>query len=213
MTPPWDNNLVYSPHKYWSTNDQKSIQWVLDLRDAYDVPIFFGESGENSNVWFRDAVRLLEEHKIGWAWWPMKKIESIAGPLSVPKSPQYQALLDYWEGNAAKPSAANAKSALMNMALAHRMENCDYHKDVIDALFRQVYSDEAIPYRIQEIPGVVYPSDFDMGVLNSAYYDTEVANYQVSTGSYTSWNNGWVYRSCLVFARRSECYQCKCKSR
>jgi len=45
------------------------------------------------------------------------------------------------------------------------------------------------------IPGVVYPSDFDMGVLNSAYYDNEVANYHVSTGSYTAWNNGWVYRN------------------
>lgn len=195
LTPPWDNNLVYSPHKYWSINDQKSIQWVLDIRDAYDVPLFFGESGENSNVWFRDAIRLFEDYQIGWAWWPMKKIESIAGPLSVPKSPGYQALLDYWEGNATKPSAADAKSALMNMALAHRMENSDYHKDVIDALFRQVYSDEAMPYSIQEIPGVVYSSDFDMGVLNSAYYDTEVANYQVSTGSYTSWNSGWVYRN------------------
>jgi hypothetical protein len=187
--------MVYAPHKYWSTNDHKSIQWVLTIRDQYNVPLYFGETGENSNVWFRDAARLFEDHKIGWAWWPMKKIESIAGPLSVPKSAEYQALLDYWEGNGPQPSAAAAKSALMNMALAHRMEKCVYQKDVIDALFRQVYSDEAVPYTIQDIPGVVYPSDFDMGVLNSAYYDNEVANYQVSTGSYTSWNNGWVYRN------------------
>ncbi len=195
LTPPWDDNLVYAPHKYWSTNDQKSIQWVLSMRDQYHVPLYFGESGENSNVWFRDAIKLFEDNNIGWAWWPMKKIESIAGPLSVPKSPEYQALLDYWEGNGSQPTAAAAKSALMNMAVAHRMENCVYHKDVIDAMFRQVYSDEAVPYAIQDIPGVVYPSDFDMGVLNSAYYDTEVANYAVSTGNYTSWNNGWVYRN------------------
>lgn len=195
LTPPWDNNLVYAPHKYWSTNDQNSIQWVLNIREQYDVPLYFGETGENSNVWFRDAARLFEDHNIGWAWWPMKKIESIAGPLSVPKSTGYQALLDYWEGNGPQPSAAAAKSALMNMAIAHRVENCNFQKDVIDALFRQVYSDEAVPYAIQNIPGVVYPSDFDMGVLNSAYYDTEVANYHVSTGSYTSWNNGWVYRN------------------
>jgi len=198
LTPPWDNNLVYSPHKYWSTNDQNSIQWVLNIREQHNVPIYFGESGENSNVWFRDAIKLFEDHKIGWAWWPMKKIESIAGPLSVPKSTEYQVILDYWEGNGSQPSAAYAKSALMNMALDHRMENCVYHKDVIDALFRQVKSDEAVPYNIQDIPGVVYPSDFDMGVLNSAYYDTDVANYQVSTGSYTAWNNGWVYRNDAV---------------
>ena len=195
LTPPWDTNMVYAPHKYWSFNNQQSIQWVLDIRDQFNVPLYFGEAGENSNVWFRDAVRLFEDHKIGWAWWPMKKIESIAGPLSASKSTEYQALLDYWEGQGSKPSAAYAKNALLNMAEAHRLENCTFHKDVIDALFRQVYSDEAVPYTIQDIPGLVYPTEFDMGVLNSAYYDDQVANYQVSTGSYSSWNEGWVYRN------------------
>jgi endoglucanase len=198
LTPPWDTNMVYSPHKYWSTNDQKSIQWVLDIREQHNVPIYFGESGENSNVWFRDAIRLFEDHKIGWAWWPMKKIESIAGPLSVPKSDEYQVLLDFWNNGGTVPAAAYAKSALMNMAEAHKMENCVFHRDVIDAMFRQVYSDEAIPYTVQDIPGIVYPTEFDMGVLNSAYLDSDVANYQVSTGTYTSWNNGWVYRNDAV---------------
>jgi len=24
LTPPWDDNMVYSPHKYWSVNDRVS---------------------------------------------------------------------------------------------------------------------------------------------------------------------------------------------
>ncbi len=115
LTPPWDDNMVYSPHKYWSTNDQASIQWVLDIRNTYNVPLYLGESGENSNTWFRDAIHLLKEHNIGWAWWPMKKIESIAGPLSVEKTPGYQALLDYWNGTGPAPSAAAAKATLMDL--------------------------------------------------------------------------------------------------
>ena len=59
LTPPWDNNMVYSPHKYWSKNFQADIQWALDIRDNWNVPIWFGESGENSNTWFRNAIRLL----------------------------------------------------------------------------------------------------------------------------------------------------------
>jgi hypothetical protein len=35
-----------------------------------------GESGENSNEWFRDVVRYAEQANIGWAWWPWKKIGS-----------------------------------------------------------------------------------------------------------------------------------------
>lgn len=195
LTPPWDDNMVYSPHKYWSVNDQASIQWVLDMRETYDVPLYLGESGENSNVWFRNAIRLLEDNNIGWAWWPMKKIESIAGPLSVIKTADYQALLDYWNGTGSMPSPAVAKETLMQITEGLKIENCIYQKDVIDAMFRQVYSTETIPYNTQDIPGVVYPTDFDMGVLGKAYFDTEVANFQVTTGNYTSWNNGWAYRN------------------
>ncbi len=204
LTPPWDDNMVYSPHKYWSTNDQASIQWVLNIRETYNVPIYLGESGENSNTWFRDAIRLLEDYNIGWAWWPMKKIESISGPLSVIKTPEYQALLDYWNGIGSSPGSAYAKSALMEIADNLKMENCVYQKDVIDAMFRQVNSDEAIPYRTQAIPGIVYPTDFDMGVVGSAYYDKDVANYHISTGNYTAWNRGWIYRNDGVDIEKSE---------
>ncbi|NNF36464.1 MAG: carbohydrate-binding protein, partial [Saprospiraceae bacterium] len=195
LTPPWDDNMVYAPHKYWSINDQASIQWVLDLRERYDIPLYLGESGENSNVWFRDAIRLLEENNIGWAWWPMKKVESISGPLSIVKSEEYETLLNYWKGQGVKPTREFATSALMQFAEDTRIENCVFQKDVIDAMFRQVYSDEAIPFNTQIIPGIVYATDFDMGVIGSAYSDNEVANYHVSTGTYTAWNNGWIYRN------------------
>jgi aryl-phospho-beta-D-glucosidase BglC (GH1 family) len=195
LTPPWDDKLVYSPHKYWSLNDVPTMQWVLDLRNTYNVPLYLGESGENSNVWFRDAIRLLEDLDIGWAWWPMKKIESIAGPLSVVKTPEYQAILDYWSGTGSKPTTDFAISALMNIAEGLKIENCIYQKDVIDAMFRQVYSNETLPFKKHDIPGVIHATDFDMGVIGEAYYDNQVANYRVSTGEYTPWNNGWVYRN------------------
>ena len=195
LTPPWDDNMVYSPHKYWSYNDQASIQWVLDIRETYNVPLYLGESGENSNVWFRDAIALLEANQIGWAWWPMKKIESIAGPLSVTKTPDYQTLLNYWNNGGTTPTAAFAKATLMEITENLKLENCFYQKDVIDAMFRQVNSEETVAYRTQDIPGVVYATDFDMGQVGFAYYDQEVANYQVSSGNFTSWNNGWAYRN------------------
>ena len=207
LTPPWDDNLVYSPHKYWSYNDKNSIQGFLDLRDAQNVPLYLGESGENSNVWFRDAIRLLEDEGIGWAWWPMKKIESIAGPTSVVKTEAYQSLLDYWndEDGAETPTAEFGTETLMNIAEGLKMENLVFQKDVIDAMFRQVYSDETTPFGSpQKIPGIVYPTDFDLGVIGKAYYDNESGNYQVSSGTYTSWNNGWIYRNDGVDIERTE---------
>lgn len=195
LTPPWDPNLVYSPHKYWSFNDPASIQWVLDIRNSYNVPLFLGESGENSNVWFADAIRLLEDFDIGWAWWPLKKVESISCALSITKSSDYQSLLDYWNNGGQTPDTLFVKQTLMQLTEDLKMENCDFQPEVIDAMFRQVHSEETIPYTNHMIPGVVHATDYDMGVIGEAYFDEVSANYNVSTGEYTSWNDGWAYRN------------------
>ncbi len=195
LTPPWDDKLVYSPHKYWSINDQASLQWVLDMRETYDVPLYLGESGENSNVWFRDAIKLLEDNNIGWAWWPMKKIASIAGPLNITKSEGYQDLLDYWGGNGPKPSIEVARATLNALTEDLKIENCTTHPGVIDAMFRQVHSDEALPYKVHQVPGLIYATDYDYGTNGVAYFDNQDANYQVSTGTFTAWNNGWELRN------------------
>jgi aryl-phospho-beta-D-glucosidase BglC (GH1 family) len=64
---PWDGNMVMSFHKYWNPNTEEAIARFLALRDKYRVPIWLGESGENTNEWFRECVELVEKHRIGWA--------------------------------------------------------------------------------------------------------------------------------------------------
>ena len=60
--------MVVSFHKYWNYNTPDTIEQHLQLRDKYKVPLWLGESGENSNLWFRDAIQLVESHGIGWAF-------------------------------------------------------------------------------------------------------------------------------------------------
>jgi endoglucanase len=200
LTPPWDSNMVYSFHKYWNQNNQSSIQWMLDLRDNYNVPIWDGESGENSNTWFRDAIKLLEDYDIGWSWWPLKKIDNISGPLSVDRSGEYQTLLDYWESGGSAPSAAFAKAALMNLTEKLKLENCTYHPDVIDAMFRQVQTNETRPYKEHRVPGLIFAADFDMGRNNYAYFDTDTGNYTgiPPDNDYADYNSGNSYRNDAV---------------
>ncbi|MDF1548671.1 MAG: carbohydrate-binding protein [Bacteroidales bacterium] len=195
LTPPWDDNMVYSFHKYWTYNDQGSIQWMLNMRESQNVPIWLGESGENSNTWFYECIKLMEDNGIGWAWWPLKKIDDIAGPLSVIKTAEYDVLLNYWKNGGTKPTVQYATDALMQMAENLKLNNCQFHPDVIDAMFRQINSTETIPYSVNNIPGVLYTSNFDMGQHQYAYFDNNVANYHLSTNSYTAWNGGWSYRN------------------
>ena len=193
LTPPWDSNLVYSPHKYWSpVFNISDIQYGLDLRDNFNVPIWFGETGENSNAWYTDLIRLFETNGVGWAWWPEKKLETINAPLSYLKNSGYQDLLYYWSGATnTPPTAAVATNSLMQLAENLKLENCVYNRGVIDAMFRQVYSDETLPWTYQTIPGVIYASEYDLGTINNAYYDTE--SYQLNPPP--AWNSGWIYRN------------------
>ena len=195
LSPPWDENMVYSFHKYWSENNIESIKWVLDLREENDVPLWMGEAGENSNVWFRDAIKLFEDNNIGWSWWPMKRIETIVSPYSIKFSQGYKNILEYWRGNLPKPSTEESFSIMMELANSTNSLQCDYQKDVHDSQIRQVLSDQTIPYIFHQIPGVINMSDYDMGRSGIAYYDLDDANYQLSTGNFQAWNSGWVYRN------------------
>jgi endoglucanase len=195
LLPFWDNNMVLSFHKYWNYNDQGSVQGFVNLRDQHNVPLWLGESGENSNVWFRNAIKRMEDNSIGWAWWPMKKVGSVVNPLTVIKNEGYAQLLDYWKNGGAAPSAETAKAALMQLAENLKIEHNIMRPDVIDAMFRQVQSDDTKPFKQHVLPGTINASDFDLGRYNKAYVDTDTGTYHVSVGEYTPWNRGWTYRN------------------
>jgi len=190
LTPPWDENMAYSFHKYWSGNNQSSIQYLINLRNDTNRPLWLGETGENSNAWFTDCVELMKTNNIGWAWWPHKKIESISGPLSAYLLPGYQSLLNYWKNGGTRPSELAAMNALMAQANMLLIENCVYQKDVVDAIIRQPSNTEIIPFAENQVPGIVQATNYDLGQLLSAYNDTEYENVGGGT-----WNNGWSYRN------------------
>ena len=195
LTPPWDSNMVYSPHKYWTYNDTASMQWVLDIREQHNVPLWLGESGENSNAWFTEAINLFEDNNIGWAWWPWKRIETITCPYSINSNSNYEAIINYWKGEGAKPSVADAVQGLSQLTTDLLIDNNVYYKDVVDAVLRQPQDETHIPYADHQIPGVVYLSDYDLGTNGIAYYDVNYANYSLSGEPYEAWNSGWAYRN------------------
>jgi endoglucanase len=194
LTPPWDDNMVYSFHKYWNYNSQESIQWMINIRNTHNVPIWLGETGENSNSWFTDLIKLSEANNIGWSWWPVKKA-GINNVLMVPESQQYNNLLSYWQYGFPSMTAEQAFSAVNDWANNHRIENCTVQRDVIDAMIRQPHSNAAIPFMVYEISDPVNLVNYDLGKCSSAYYDTDTANYRLNTGVFTNWNEGWSYRN------------------
>ena len=77
-------NLIYSAHRYWISEaddmqrdpDPNQINRILnlvDFRARVNVPVWVGETGENTNDWLRQNIRMLEEHDIGWCHWTYKR--------------------------------------------------------------------------------------------------------------------------------------------
>ena len=196
LTPPWDDNMVYSFHKYWNSTNDDDLNWILPIRDEHNVPLWMGESGENSNTWYTDAVTLFEDNNVGWAWWAMKKIGSVNSPYRIRVNDGYQKILNYWKDGGDKPSEQETYDAMMKLADNALSENCIYRKGISDALIRQPHTDNTIPFKKrQDIPGVLFLSDYDLGKNNHAYYDNDIATYHQSSGSFTAWNRGWKYRN------------------
>ena len=135
LTPPWDDNMAYSFHKYWNPTTVETIQKYLDIRAEFNVPFWMGESGENKNDWYRSAVELFESNNIGWAWWTIKKVDSESGLMNIAMPEGYRQIIDYWKGEGPKPSADDAYKTLMQLAENTRIENCKVNYDVLNALF------------------------------------------------------------------------------
>lgn len=186
----WDDNIMLSFHKYWTTNAPESIQNIIDLRNKLNVPAWLGETGENSNVWFTELNQLLLKNNIGYAYWPMKKIDNIAGVTNVKITSDYKKLLDYWKNGGKKPTKEFAKKTLMKIADNYKIENVEVKKDVIDALFRQVNDDSTKPFKNHSVPGRIFATEYDLGRFGSAYSDNDFQNIWVSSGNRTEWNSG-----------------------
>ncbi|MGF6930761.1 endoglucanase [Chitinophaga sp. W2I13] len=205
ILPAWDNNMVISFHKYGNFTNTASIQNFLDLRAQYNLPLWLGESGENSNNWFTHTISMAESNDIGWAWWQLKKM-GVNNPLEIKLTPGYQALLDYWNGKGPAPAADEAYRALMEFAGNTGIENNIYHKDVTDAMFRQVASGKAIPFRkhIIKDKAVIRAVDYDLGRNLSAYNDLDTASYHYTPGVNTQGNRGHAYRNDGVDIKKEE---------
>ncbi|UNK48738.1 cellulase family glycosylhydrolase [Lysobacter sp. S4-A87] len=193
---PWDDNLVISFHKYWNGTGRDTIKDQLALRERWNMPLWLGETGENSNDWLTRTMATVESEGIGWAVWPMKKIR-YNNPLQIQPNAGYDKALAYWRGEGGKPAPAEAQAALMTLA-AHdiRFEHNTFHPDVVDALLRAPGDDRSVPFKDHRIGaggGTIAAVDFDMGRNGVAYRDLTPANESGKPN--TDWNPSKTYRN------------------
>ncbi|MDD2798578.1 MAG: carbohydrate-binding protein [Bacteroidales bacterium] len=191
LTPPWDENMVYSFHKYWNSTDKNSIQWMLDLRASTNRPLWLGETGENSNAWFTACVKLAEANKIGYANWPYKTYDRIQCPVTVKPFANWQKVLNYVNNNATL-SATDCINYLKQLTDGLLLENCRVNRDEIDAWTRQPFDDTTKPYSKNVVPGIIFAANYDLGTQGNAYNDKVSQTFSQSG---EAWNSGNSFRN------------------
>jgi len=140
--PPFDSKLVYTFHKYWTDTDESVIKEYLEFRDKYSVPIWMGESGENTNEWITEFRKTLDEHEIGWCFWPYKKLDSERGPVSIKKTREFDAIIEFANSERVsyedlrknRPDIEIIMKALNDYLENCKFKNCRINKEYLEAL-------------------------------------------------------------------------------
>jgi hypothetical protein len=142
--PPFDKNVMYTFHKYWTPPTEAVIQPYLDFREKYNVPIWLGESGENTDAWIQDFVTVLNKDDIGWAFWTYKRMDATASIVSFPKPIYWDEIIAYAKlnrstGNTEKllpvrPSLEHSRAALQDLLQQIKFQHAHVNSGYLSAL-------------------------------------------------------------------------------
>lgn len=139
---PFDDKLVYTFHKYWTDPTKEVIQDYIDFSTKYNVPLWMGESGENTNDWIEKFRIVLEENNIGWCFWPYKKLDSERNIVSANQPFDYQLIIDFAAADRSdyekirnsRPSSDKIKNIFTSYLNNIKLSNCKINTGYLQAL-------------------------------------------------------------------------------
>ncbi|HXM51299.1 MAG TPA: glycoside hydrolase family 5 protein [Pyrinomonadaceae bacterium] len=140
--PPFDDKLVYTFHKYWVPVKVDAIQPYVDFRTKYNVPIWMGESGENTDEWIDSFRKLLETNDIGWCFWPYKKLDATSCIVSIKRPEDWDAIIAFADGPRTtfeevrkhRPPKEKVEKALSDYLEQIKFSNCRVNQGYLKAL-------------------------------------------------------------------------------
>ena len=139
---PFDKKLAYTFHKYWMDVNQSAIQEYVDFRTKYNVPVWMGESGENTDEWIASFRTLLENNNIGWCFWPYKKLDATSSVASINRPSDWDAIVafadhprtTFEEVRKNRPPIEKSRKALRDYLQAIKFANCRINQGYLKAM-------------------------------------------------------------------------------
>jgi endoglucanase len=142
--PPFDKNMMYTFHKYWMPPVQDAVKPYVEFRDKYNVPIWMGESGENTDEWISQFRKVLDDDEISWTFWPYKKMEATSSPVTFARPEHWDEIVAYAARHAGmgdteksiavRPSLEDSRAAFQDLLVKIRFENAQPNEGYLKAL-------------------------------------------------------------------------------
>jgi hypothetical protein len=101
-----------------------------------------GESGENTDEWIASYRTLLEQHHIGWYFWPYKKLDATSCVASINPPADWAAIVAFANGPRTtfeevrknRPPKEKAQKALSDYLERIKFANCRINTGYLKAL-------------------------------------------------------------------------------
>ncbi len=139
---PFDNRVAYTFHKYWMTVNEDAIREYLDFRDRFNVAVWMGESGENTDEWIESFRKLLEAESVGWCFWPYKKLDATSCIVSIHPPEDWPTIVGFADGprtsfeevRKRRPPKEKVQKALSDYLERIKFANCRINHGYLKAL-------------------------------------------------------------------------------
>jgi len=132
----YDDNMCIHFHRYACMPDTAAYREYLEASERLDLPLWLGETAENSLEWYAAMFPLSADLGIGYNLWPWKKMGLANSPLTVKKPDGWDRIIEYAKGGP-RPSYEESQAMLRTYLDNIKAENCVSNLDVTQACLRQ----------------------------------------------------------------------------
>ena len=125
----FDSNMMYTCHRYWCDTLQTNLQDLIDFRNKVNLPLYMGETEENTDAWVNAFRSLMEKNNMGWHFWPYKKLKTSSCMVKIKEPENWDMIIKYTEqsrGNFKQIREARPDQELVKKALAEFIQNCKF---------------------------------------------------------------------------------------
>src|SRR5574344_1877255 len=137
----YDNNIMYTCHRYGGEATKAAIQQIIDFRDKVNLPMYMGEIGHNTDQWQADFCKVMRDNNIGYTFWPYKKVDN-SSFIAIKRPEGLQSIIAYSEKaritfkdiRDARPDQGVTKELLKKFIENSRFENCLVQDSYIKSL-------------------------------------------------------------------------------